>query len=107
MRFGTTKHTKHTKAAERRSLPRRSFRLSSEARRRMEAKADPNRRVRCRFTPNRSSALLSGETENESLPAVQGIVTEGHFAGIVTFVPDRKSTRLNSSHLGISYAVFC
>src|SRR5205814_2908538 len=26
---------------------------------------------------------------------------------IVTFVPDRKSTRLNSSHLGISYAVFC
>src|SRR5437899_5055243 len=25
---------------------------------------------------------------------------------IVTFV-DRKSTRLNSSHLGISYAVFC
>src|ERR1035441_4583428 len=23
------------------------------------------------------------------------------------FVPDRKSTRLNSSHLGISYAVFC
>src|ERR1035438_5745859 len=24
-----------------------------------------------------------------------------------TFNPDRKSTRLNSSHLGISYAVFC
>src|SRR5437899_12234091 len=23
------------------------------------------------------------------------------------FEPDRKSTRLNSSHLGISYAVFC
>src|ERR1039458_10763180 len=23
------------------------------------------------------------------------------------FPPDRKSTRLNSSHLGISYAVFC
>src|SRR5262245_65340257 len=23
------------------------------------------------------------------------------------FAPDRKSTRLNSSHLGISYAVFC
>src|SRR5258705_5194248 len=29
-------------------------------------------------------------------------VTEVHFGG-----PDRKSTRLNSSHLGISYAVFC
>src|SRR5262245_64118968 len=25
----------------------------------------------------------------------------------VGFRPDRKSTRLNSSHLGISYAVFC
>src|SRR5262245_65360180 len=25
----------------------------------------------------------------------------------VVFDPDRKSTRLNSSHLGISYAVFC
>src|ERR1035441_11004101 len=25
----------------------------------------------------------------------------------VRFSPDRKSTRLNSSHLGISYAVFC
>src|SRR5205814_10643733 len=26
---------------------------------------------------------------------------------ISTVLPDRKSTRLNSSHLGISYAVFC
>src|SRR5262245_64816028 len=26
---------------------------------------------------------------------------------IYRFVEDRKSTRLNSSHLGISYAVFC
>src|ERR1035441_10739823 len=26
---------------------------------------------------------------------------------IFAFEPDRKSTRLNSSHLGISYAVFC
>src|SRR5262245_64557618 len=25
----------------------------------------------------------------------------------LTSAPDRKSTRLNSSHLGISYAVFC
>src|SRR5258705_5855588 len=25
----------------------------------------------------------------------------------IGLVPDRKSTRLNSSHLGISYAVFC
>src|ERR1035438_5011039 len=35
-----------------------------------------------------------------------GVVDDGaHIdAGVVT---DRKSTRLNSSHLGISYAVFC
>src|SRR5437899_6848681 len=26
---------------------------------------------------------------------------------IFATIPDRKSTRLNSSHLGISYAVFC
>src|SRR5437899_10232852 len=32
-----------------------------------------------------------------------GIVTSEHKA----FHIDRKSTRLNSSHLGISYAVFC
>src|SRR5262245_62689891 len=31
----------------------------------------------------------------------------GGEAGEATPVPDRKSTRLNSSHLGISYAVFC
>src|SRR5437899_4449836 len=28
-------------------------------------------------------------------------------AGLATLIRDRKSTRLNSSHLGISYAVFC
>src|SRR5436853_5497618 len=27
--------------------------------------------------------------------------------GVLFAAPDRKSTRLNSSHLGISYAVFC
>src|SRR5947199_7897287 len=31
----------------------------------------------------------------------------GSAAAIVTTILDRKSTRLNSSHLGISYAVFC
>src|ERR1039458_7346191 len=30
-----------------------------------------------------------------------------HRAGLPRTRPDRKSTRLNSSHLGISYAVFC
>src|SRR5205814_7492260 len=31
----------------------------------------------------------------------------GILAGLTFILPDRKSTRLNSSHLGISYAVFC
>src|ERR1035441_4218046 len=31
----------------------------------------------------------------------------GHSMGLSGLHPDRKSTRLNSSHLGISYAVFC
>src|SRR5258705_9121780 len=30
-----------------------------------------------------------------------------HFGAITLLTLDRKSTRLNSSHLGISYAVFC
>src|ERR1035438_2610293 len=29
------------------------------------------------------------------------------FAAMAALYPDRKSTRLNSNHLGISYAVFC
>src|SRR5699024_11447035 len=31
----------------------------------------------------------------------------GQVGSIVTSYPDRKSTRLNSSHVSISYAVFC
>src|SRR5690242_21396038 len=31
----------------------------------------------------------------------------GDLAGHQGFEPDRKSTRLNSSHMSISYAVFC
>src|SRR3712207_7325202 len=39
----------------------------------------------------------------------QGIAGDdaGGLSGIVFEVPDRKSTRLNSSHANISYAVFC
>src|SRR2546426_3799415 len=36
------------------------------------------------------------------LPPPFGVLVRGHFPG-----EDRKSTRLNSSHLVISYAVFC
>src|ERR1039458_10565246 len=43
---------------------------------------------------------LSPESVNTFVSAVQ-------FLYLVTLEIDRKSTRLNSSHLGISYAVFC
>src|SRR5438045_6206847 len=36
-----------------------------------------------------------------------GVVTSSSLPSLVRPAPDRKSTRLNSSHLGISYAVFC
>src|SRR5947199_1526836 len=39
---------------------------------------------------------------------VIGWIVAGIVGGLVTkLLQDRKSTRLNSSHLGISYAVFC
>src|SRR5262245_64486500 len=42
---------------------------------------------------------------NDSQFAINPIVTLNHNYAIPPI--DRKSTRLNSSHLGISYAVFC
>src|SRR5205807_9739097 len=40
--------------------------------------------------------------------APQGGIVMGSVAGaLTTYATDRKSTRLNSSHLVISYAVFC
>src|SRR5436853_1246442 len=62
------------------------------------------------------------ETWNHGLPIATEVVYQVRAAGArpmllfededtywksVNTLPDRKSTRLNSSHLGISYAVFC
>src|SRR5258705_6039602 len=41
--------------------------------------------------------LMGGETFTDGVTVL----------GVPTLTSDRKSTRLNSSHLGISYAVFC
>src|ERR1035438_10564061 len=42
------------------------------------------------------------------MPGSKPDLTIGSFSSFEGFAPaDRKSTRLNSSHLGISYAVFC
>src|SRR5262245_62639290 len=43
---------------------------------------------------------LDGDPRNNA-----GCLVADHASGVVS--GDRKSTRLNSSHLGISYAVFC
>src|SRR5262245_62912600 len=52
-------------------------------------------------------ALRDGSSERYNLDG--RIISETNVAGQTTTFAyeDRKSTRLNSSHLGISYAVFC
>src|SRR5690349_22601114 len=52
----------------------------------------------------------AGEVEGEGEAAPVGAVVgqgDGRIEEGRTEVPDRKSTRLNSSHVEISYAVFC
>src|SRR5690625_5555633 len=48
-------------------------------------------------------ALLTSDFK----PDLQGIRTKDPTLGIDAIWVDRKSTRLNSSHVAISYAVFC
>src|SRR5256885_5898110 len=54
--------------------------------------------------PLQSSDAVGAVNEGE---AVQSIVAFAPAAPMVGACVDRKSTRLNSSHLVISYAVFC
>src|SRR5262245_22461541 len=46
-----------------------------------------------------------GRAESKLLPSKAALAYAGESMRLTT--RDRKSTRLNSSHLGISYAVFC
>src|SRR5207249_10909019 len=67
------------------------------------------------FPTRRSSDLADFEGERRALEAAPEVDREG--GGVLPEVreqvesgvaePDRKSTRLNSSHVSISYAVFC
>src|SRR5258707_6713829 len=50
----------------------------------------------------RPRALRTGPSSARTPPSVRRTAT-----GASTSEPDRKSTRLNSSHANISYAVFC
>src|SRR2546426_1724890 len=51
------------------------------------------------------SARRTGPVDVVTTPAARPLI-ETH-PGVRRAIPDRKSTRLNSSHLVISYAVFC
>src|ERR1035438_4420653 len=51
-------------------------------------------------------AIPDGHTLNTD-PINNAITKCSEDGGGMVIIPDRKSTRLNSSHLGISYAVFC
>src|SRR5205814_6425523 len=61
--------------------------------------------------------LVAAQRLHEGVgPALEGVrggqrrgepADAGPFQRLVADLRDRKSTRLNSSHLGISYAVFC
>src|SRR5579862_3339244 len=58
----------------------------------------------------RSDGFSPGMASLAFLPGASptGLPDENHLdASITTASPDRKSTRLNSSHSSISYAVFC
>src|SRR5205814_9765598 len=53
---------------------------------------------------------VTGGASARGVPACQGVVRSSFFvvrSSLFVLRLDRKSTRLNSSHLGISYAVFC
>src|SRR5207253_5104990 len=55
------------------------------------------------------SALLAAELEERERRAIDRRIKDAHLQRVKTLdeFEDRKSTRLNSSHVAISYAVFC
>src|ERR1041385_7764945 len=110
--------------APRARAPPRAGRLRSRSRRRRSPRSlPPGRRVAsCRRNRRRQGVkkfreTASSEDSRETLKGLSGRVLKcrapvtpvnprvGHES--VTECPDRKSTRLNSSHGYISYAVFC
>src|SRR5205814_10411684 len=57
--------------------------------------------------PDRSRIALRAEAASPELGRAPGRGRVGALDRAERDAEDRKSTRLNSSHLGISYAVFC
>src|SRR5947209_12371947 len=64
--------------------------------------------VRILQKPETARALMVGFSEVEAAgECVARIIGAGIIPGGMEMMEDRKSTRLNSSHANISYAVFC
>src|SRR3712207_8185297 len=71
-------------------------------------------RMGARINVHGSSAIVRGVSRLSGAPVMAtdlrasvSLILAGLAAGGETIVKDRKSTRLNSSHANISYAVFC
>src|SRR3712207_6873748 len=62
------------------------------------------RELRAARKQKAGGGVEDGPTQNQLLPAERG---RGRAGARVRRIKDRKSTRLNSSHANISYAVFC
>src|SRR3712207_7953429 len=58
-------------------------------------------------TPTRRRPALLGGTDLRRRRARRHAGRRGGARELLQLLPDRKSTRLNSSHANISYAVFC
>src|SRR5690348_17681432 len=58
-------------------------------------------------TPQQSPRKIDSENPLRCLRHPQPFNRDGYKRGITKWSTDRKSTRLNSSHPSISYAVFC
>src|SRR5256885_5699508 len=59
------------------------------------------------FRSQRGTHLRGESVGRGVLPRRSAVTSDQRIVGMASTDPDRKSTRLNSSHLVISYAVFC
>src|SRR5690242_21259325 len=57
--------------------------------------------------PSSNYYVSKFRAEGNWLQSLEGECDSGHVGFLHRYLQDRKSTRLNSSHMSISYAVFC
>src|SRR5947209_16875448 len=70
-------------------------------------KVDESKLRRVRNIEARHEASLLIDQYDDDLSRLGYVLVHGHAGLLQPVDPDRKSTRLNSSHANISYAVFC